>query len=229
MSMALDLRSCMRAFCSWLYHRRVEYEKLRTLRSSSHSNVSPSLHWWYQFRYLGVIYSHPLFPGLITYISSICTKIPQNPRPYLPPSFHCSSNPHTIIKLYSSLCTSDTGTLFPSMVPSFSSLSHKLESVQNLFAINIPSNFHCTSYSSNLPSLSSRRVQAHLKILFFISHNCFFFLHFLFSNPTLIQNIPFDRFTSKTTRNTPSTAAQLLLPNPSFLLQFFSGTLSRII
>ena len=119
--------------------------------------LTPSLSWTHHIHFLNL------------------HKIPQNPRPYLPPSFHCSSNPHTIIKLYSSLCTSDTGTLFPSMVPSFSSLSHKLESVQNLFAINIPSNFHCTSYSSNLPSLSSRRVQAHLKILFFISHNCFFF------------------------------------------------------
>ena len=93
---------------------------------------------------------------------------------------------NTILHLYSSLVHPILKYCSPVWFPNSVSTSNSLESIQP-FVLKIASKFHSPASSPlTLPSLSSRRLQARIKLLFAITRN----LYFLPSPVVFLQTCP---------------------------------------
>ena len=88
--------------------------------------------------------------------------------------FYRFSSPNTILRLYSSLVCPILENCSPVWSPNSVSTSNSLESIQS-FALKLASKFHSPASSSlTLLSLSSRRLQARIKLLFAVTRNLYF-------------------------------------------------------
>ena len=116
---------------------------------------------------------HYMIPLLVPHISNVRSKSRKVLGLIFRLFYHFSS-PNTILNLYSSLVHSILEYCSPVWFPNSVSTSNSLESIQS-FALRIASKFYSPASSLlTLPSLSSRRLQARIKLLFAITCNLYF-------------------------------------------------------
>ena len=126
----------------------------------------------FSFRYLGVTLTPSLSWSI--HIANVRSKS-RKVLGLIFRHFYRFSSPITILRLYSSLVRPILEYCSPVWSPHSISISNSLESVQS-FALKLASKFHTPASSPplSLPSLSSRRLQARIKLLFAITRNLYF-------------------------------------------------------